>query len=325
MDNQSDIFSPSKINLVLKVGGKEPSGFHRVTTVVAKLDCGDNLSFSSFNDCKFESIEVNLDEALSRHLAEGANSFKSLLESESNLVLRAAGLFGDIDEFNSRLKFQLSKSLPAEAGLGGGSSNAAVVLKALSNKINLADSALLKKAGELGADIPHFLKPGLTIGTDYGNKVETINLSQNSLDFFRSLRVVLVKPNFGANTTAAYQSLGRGDCEAHQLPSPRDLLSGLGQFSGELFEVEPRKFASWVENDFDKSIESGTSEEGYFKQLLESCLVGFEQLALCSVLCGSGSTRAVIVKSEGVEDLIQYFKEKLPSSYWIAGPAQLLL
>ena len=100
-------------------------------------------------------------------------------------------MFGDIDEFNSRLKFQLSKSLPAEAGLGGGSSNAAVVLKALSNKINLADSALLKKAGELGADIPHFLKPGLTIGTDYGNKVETINLSQNSLDFFRSLRVVL--------------------------------------------------------------------------------------------------------------------------------------
>ncbi len=325
MVNQTNIFSPSKINLVLKVGGKEPSGFHQVTTVVAKLNYGDSLFVGSRRDSKLAGIEVNLDEELHRHLGEGAQVFKSLLESESNLVLKAAGLFSQGSDFNSSLNFQLYKRLPAEAGLGGGSSNAATVIRALTNENNWPESSLLEKAGDLGADIPHFLKPGLTVGTEYGNKVETIRLSQNSLDFFRSLRVILVKPDFGANTAAAYKSLNRGESTSHQMPSPEELLAGLGHFSGEFFDLEPEKLEHWVENDFDVNLESVISEAGRFKDLLGSCLMGFEQDVLCSVLCGSGSTRAVIAKFGRADNLFHHLQQKLPSAYWLAGPAEFLL
>jgi 4-diphosphocytidyl-2-C-methyl-D-erythritol kinase len=152
-----ELLSPAKINLFLAVTGRRPDGYHELVTLMACHDLCDRIRLCYEGD----AIRLSCD-------APGIPT------DEANLALRAARLFqttyhrqrGEVP-FNG-LSMRLEKCIPAGAGLGGGSSNAAAVLHALNSDVRqpFSPRALADLALQLGADVPFFLygRPALATG-----------------------------------------------------------------------------------------------------------------------------------------------------------------
>jgi len=133
------VLSPAKLNLFLHITGRRPDGYHELQTLFQLLDWGDRLTFSANT-----SGAVTLD------------SDDDRIPPEDNLVLRAARL---LQRGSLGAHIRLQKRIPAGAGLGGGSSNAASTLLALNHlwDLGLPRDRLLAMGAGLGADVPVFV------------------------------------------------------------------------------------------------------------------------------------------------------------------------
>jgi 4-diphosphocytidyl-2-C-methyl-D-erythritol kinase len=177
--------SPAKINLSLRILGKREDGFHEISTLMCKLALADTVTVKS---------------------TSGKNSVLTCTApevptDESNLALRALRLFERETGRPMPCTIHLEKKIPSGAGLGGGSSNAAVTLAALNELAGhpLPQETLLKLAAEIGSDIPFFLlKENAAIGTGRGENVSPVS-------FPWRLPIVLIKPPFPIPTPWAYQ------------------------------------------------------------------------------------------------------------------------
>jgi len=176
----------AKINLTLRVGPPRADGFHDVRTLLQSIGLSDTLTVSARRGPFALSCR-----------APGVPS------DESNLVWRAAkalwtaaGRDGDARDAHVRL----DKSIPHEAGLGGGSADAAAALSALNVVWELKQSRkeLHRIAAGLGADVPFFLMGGAALGTGKGDELYPV-------DDVARLGVVVVKPSFGISTADAYR------------------------------------------------------------------------------------------------------------------------
>lgn len=132
-------FAPAKVNLALHVTGQRPDGYHLLDSLVVFAGIGDRVSVSSDDTLSLEVIGADIAEVPS---------------DARNLVLKAARLFDE----DKGAKIVLEKNLPTASGIGGGSSDAAAALRALSTLWNLplpsTDNVL-----RLGADLPVCMKP----------------------------------------------------------------------------------------------------------------------------------------------------------------------
>jgi 4-diphosphocytidyl-2-C-methyl-D-erythritol kinase len=146
--------TPAKINLVLEVLGKRDDGYHEIRSVVQTVNLCDNLTFEIADDISLECTEPGL-------------------ETADNLVIRAAELLRKVSSCDGGVKIRLEKRIPWGAGLGGGSSDAAVTLVALSRlwglKFTAADLAEL--AAGLGSDVPFFIHGGAALIEGRGEKI----------------------------------------------------------------------------------------------------------------------------------------------------------
>jgi len=117
----------------------------------------------------------------------------------SNLAYRAAQFFLDTAGINFGVRIKIKKRIPAAAGLGGGSSNAASVLSGLNElfKTNLSTVKLQRIASQLGSDVPFFLSSGSALATGRGEKLKPLKLPLNYW-------LVLVNPGFAVSTEWAY-------------------------------------------------------------------------------------------------------------------------
>jgi len=133
------VLSPAKLNLFLHITGRRPDGYHELQTLFQLLDWGDRLSFSTNS-----SGTVTLD------------SDDDTIPLEENLVVRAARL---LQRDSLGVHIRLRKTIPAGAGLGGGSSNAASTLLALNHlwQLGLPRDRLRAMGASLGADVPVFV------------------------------------------------------------------------------------------------------------------------------------------------------------------------
>src|SRR5437016_5240820 len=104
------LISPAKINLNLRIVGKRPDGYHELSSVFQAIDLCDVLTFEKSEKDKFTC------------------NISTLPNDKKNLVLKALDLFRSKTGLNFCLKIHLDKHIPIEAGLGGGSSNAATTL-----------------------------------------------------------------------------------------------------------------------------------------------------------------------------------------------------
>lgn len=179
-----------KVNLCLEITGRRDDGYHDLATVFQNVSLHDAIKIETRDE---PDIEVLVPEG-------GAP------EGEANLCWQAAHLYREDRNWPRGALITLMKSVPSGAGLGGGSSDAAAVLTALSSldEAPSGRSALARIAGRLGADVPFFLTGGTALATGRGDLIE-------SLADLPACRIVLVRPDLQVSTAEAYGMLDERD------------------------------------------------------------------------------------------------------------------
>ncbi|MCB1119748.1 MAG: 4-(cytidine 5'-diphospho)-2-C-methyl-D-erythritol kinase, partial [Chlamydiia bacterium] len=180
--------APAKVNLFLRVLGKRGDGYHEIATVMQAIDLCDRLTFS-------------LAEADTLTCTDPAVPTNS-----SNLILRALHLFRQKSGKQLSLQIHLEKKIPMQAGLGGGSSDAAATLfacNALTGNTIPTDT-LQTWSQEIGSDIPFFYSSGTAYCTGRGEVVKP--LSPLSLP-----PIAIHKPPFGLSTPAIFSAYTASD------------------------------------------------------------------------------------------------------------------
>lgn len=196
MKNVTKIISPAKVNLVLAVGEKQENGFHEVQTIMHSLALHDTLSMRRFDDeGSGEGLQVMLK-------CESSFTIDPLLiKAEENIAYKAViELAKALDRTQDEtIEMVLNKVIPAEAGLGGGSSNAAAALVGAATLwgVGVEDERVQEVASRLGADVSFFLKGGCVRLSGKGDVFEA-QLKP------RSGFVLLVRPDDGVSTGKAY-------------------------------------------------------------------------------------------------------------------------
>lgn len=176
----------AKINLSLRVIGKRSDGYHEIRTVFQTIGLHDSLSFAATDT---PHIILSCDD---RRVPPGAE----------NVVCRAARALQQRVGSTQGAYIRLEKKIPTEAGLGGGSSDAAATLVALSYlwRTKATEDDLREVAVGVGADVPFFLKGGAALGRGIGTELAEL---ADGTDKF----LLVLKPNAGISTAAAYRAL----------------------------------------------------------------------------------------------------------------------
>ena len=174
----------AKLNLGLRVLYRRPDNYHELRTVFQTISLADDLTVS-FERSKTTSISI-----------EGTP------EIADNLVERAARFVLQTLEIHAGVRFVLTKNIPAGAGLGGGSSDAAAVLLALPALAGkqIAPDVLTQLAATLGSDVPFFLHGGTALGLGRGEELYPVPDRGNKF-------VLLVTPEVHSSTAEAYRDL----------------------------------------------------------------------------------------------------------------------
>lgn len=201
-------FAPAKVNLVLDVLGKRPDGYHNVAMLMVRLSLGDRVRVEMVPE---ERVAVTCP---GLRLAAG----------EQNIAARAAELFLAHTGLPGGAEIVIEKNIPAAAGLGGGSSDAAAVLLALNELAGtrLTRGELQSLGVRLGADVPFFLC-GETAAwaTGIGEVLE-------AWPGLPDCWLTLVNPRFAVSTAWVYQNLGlTGEGRVSKIPRFPEGVAGL--------------------------------------------------------------------------------------------------
>lgn len=177
--------SPAKLNLFFRVLRKREDGYHDIASLYQAISLCDAITIEkdTIDRLQCNHPQVPLD--------------------ETNLILRAANLFRKKTGIKQHFSFELDKKIPLEAGLGGGSSNAATALWAMSQITGLqVDFQTLAKWGaELGSDVPFFFSGGTCYSEGRGEKISPLK------PFCSSKKVWIAKPKEGLSTPLVYKHL----------------------------------------------------------------------------------------------------------------------
>ncbi|MDZ4687357.1 MAG: 4-(cytidine 5'-diphospho)-2-C-methyl-D-erythritol kinase [Planctomycetaceae bacterium] len=203
--------APAKVNLFLRVVRRRSDGYHDIETVMSRIALADTLHFRPTTD---GTIRLNVRLAYPRGLRASP-----VPATDDNLVVKAARLLQPLAKPPDGAEITLIKRVPAAAGLGGGSSDAATTLAALNQlwQMGLAREELIALAAQLGSDVPFFLADsGTALCTGRGEHLEPF---AGRL----SLPLVIARPQSGLATAAVY-----GGCRPEpDGPDVGPLMAGL--------------------------------------------------------------------------------------------------
>lgn len=182
------ILAPAKINLFLQVTGKRPDGYHELFSLMCGVSLYDRIQLN------FEAEDIRI-----------TCSHAQVPEDETNLAWRAAHLFFNKLNIDTGVEIILKKNIPVAAGLGGGSSDAAAVLRGLNHYYGkpFSNQTLRTLGLSIGADVPFFIfqKPAIAEGVG-----EILKQFQN----IKPLPVLLVHPDLSISTASVYDNLNLG-------------------------------------------------------------------------------------------------------------------
>ncbi len=181
------LLSPAKVNLHLKVLKKRQDGYHEIRTVLQQIDL-------------FDEIEILPGGPGIRLVAEGEETPGGM----ENLVCRAAQVLLQEAGRTGGFQIRLVKRIPVAAGLGGGSGNAAAVLRGLNEelKTGLEARQLMDLGARIGADVPFFLFGKAALARGIGEQLTAVRLPEG-------LWFLLLVPPFRISTAWAYQAFDR--------------------------------------------------------------------------------------------------------------------
>ena len=224
---ESNITVPAyaKINLSLRILGQRADGFHDLDTIFQTVSLHDTIKIAPR-----DNSEIAL-----------SSNDQRLPTDATNLVVRAAESLRGRFATNKGAHIRLDKRIPVQAGLGGGSTDAAVTLLALAHlwKLPATRQDLITVGSQLGADVPFFLFGGTARGTGIGDEIAPL---PDAAEKF----LLIVKPNAGTKTSEAYQALGERSLTTR---NSKTILSS----SPPTEHFDNKSFAS-LENDFEEVI-----------------------------------------------------------------------
>ena len=219
-----DVRARAKINLYLRVLDRRPDGYHTIETVYQSVDLADRL----FVEAADRGISL---ECRGAEVPAGAD----------NLVVRAAETMRrEFPERISGLRIVLEKHIPIGGGLGGGSADAAAILRACNEifRLNLCSGELHRLGAEIGMDVPFLVEGGRAIGRERGEVIEPIKMTD-------IVCAVIAVPPVAISTRWAYEQL--------DALGPSD-LPPVEEFVAHLAENPLVRWAGLCRNDFEKVV-----------------------------------------------------------------------
>ena len=244
------VLAPAKINVYLNVGARRSDGYHDLETVMQTVSLFDRLEVTKC--LPSEKNEIRL---FCRNM--------KIPSDENNLVYRAAVAFFEeakIEKYN--VEFLLEKRIPCEAGLGGGSSDAAATVLALDRLYHTAMSleTMCKIGVRLGADVPFCMKKGTVYATGVGEIMESAPPMPDCAF------VIAMPKGKGISTGAAYQALDA-------LPPDENAVS-FTDFKKAVSACDLKMIANLLYNKFEAVTPEKTGSAKLRKMLLETGAMG---------------------------------------------------
>lgn len=253
-------FPNAKINLGLNITEKRPDGYHNLETVFYPIPLEDALEITELQGAPGEKFRL--------HQA----GLEIAGEADSNLVVKAYKLLDE--QFHlPPTDIHLFKHIPSGAGLGGGSADAAFMLKLLNEQFGLAltDDALEEYAARLGADCAFFIKNRPVYAEGIGNLFSPIALS------LKGYRLWLVKPDIFVSTRDAFARI-----------KPRRPQASLR----EIVKLPVEEWKACMVNDFEESVFPQFPAIGEIKEEM------YRQGAVYASMSGSGSSVYGLFKAD---------------------------
>lgn len=274
----SSVKAHAKLNIALRVLAREESGFHSIETLLLRLELADRLEIEETGD---ERVDVEV-------LGD-----PEVPADSSNLCVRAAEAIRRTVGRRSGVRIRLEKRIPAGAGLGGGSSDAAAVLRYLNERwgLPLDEGELVRLGGELGSDIPFFLCGSpMALAWERGRRLLPLTAPP-------SRPVLVLVPDYPIGAGDAYRWLAEArDAGSMSAPGPAVLPPSAA-------------FSEWT---CLKSIARNDLERAVFDRhpdLARLCDALREEGAEIAALCGSGSCVAGVFRDvSGLESAAGRFE-----------------
>lgn len=289
MTSPNTYFCPCKVNYTLAITGTRPDGFHNLVSLVGPTHLGDDLFIE---EAGADLVECNL---------------SGVPCDESNLVIKAAALFRRTTGLDRHFKFNLFKRVPHGAGLGGGSSDGAIALKAINeicgSPLSLEDMSML--SAQIGSDCPLFLSGRPVVMRGRGET--TSFLPKAAEEIIMSLKLLIFKPAFAINTGWAYKRMRE-----------------LGNVYIPEAEAEA-ELGAWLKNPSLESLPLANNMQlaAFEKYPSLEAALNFVRLeyGIPSVMSGSGSACFAIINNldaGGVDSLKQALLEKFGDTCFIS-------
>ncbi len=275
----------AKINWTLEILGRRADGYHELRTILQTVDVCDQMQFALTESeivLTCDHPEVPCD--------------------KTNLIYRAALLLKELTGCDKGARIDLQKNIPLGAGLGGGSSNAAITLLALASlwELDVAPRDLFRLGAQLGADVPFFFFGGTGIGIGRGDEVYP-------MADMAAEHILLVNPRVNVPTREIYGNL------SSELTSPL----GVNKMPFSLEAAYARiRGAQWnLRNDLERPALAQYPLIGQVKQQLEACK------ATAVLMSGSGATVFAVFESEAARAQAM---DELSATDWWCAPTRTL-
>ena len=223
--------SPCKINLFLDIKSKREDGYHFIESLFHTIDLFDIIKIEESKEFKIST----------------SGKYKLNDNEEDNIVAKIFYHFKNQMELKKNYKINIEKNIPTGAGLGGGSSNAATMIKFFLEELNIKpDNELIESFSKFGADIPFFIKGGLSWVSGIGEKIYSFN-------FTLPYKIILIYPNINVSTKLAYSKFTENDFNKSDIFYIKNLLEKNGRinfndlyshiyniFEKNVFNIEPK-------------------------------------------------------------------------------------
>lgn len=239
--------SPCKINLFLDIKSKREDGYHLIESLFHTIDLFDIIKIEESKEFKIST----------------SGKYKLNDNEEDNIVAKIFYHFKNQMELKKNYKINIEKNIPTGAGLGGGSSNAATMIKFFLEELNIKpDNELIESFSKFGADIPFFIKGGLSWVSGIGEKIYSFN-------FTLPYKIILIYPNINVSTKLAYSKFTENDFNKSDIFYIKNLLKKNGKinfndlyshtyniFEKNVFNIEPKikEYKEKAENEIKRKI-----------------------------------------------------------------------
>jgi 4-diphosphocytidyl-2-C-methyl-D-erythritol kinase len=277
--------TPAKVNLHLEIRGLQPDGYHEILSIVQSVPLFDRIRIRSLKEKG--ALELRCDPPI----GDGGNIARS-----------AAEAFRDACGLEAGLEIRIEKRIPLGAGLGGGSSDAAAVLRGLNRLFSLPLSLdrLSGLAAGLGSDVPFFLRGSAALMSGRGERIEVLEPRTD-------LYLVLVYPGFPVSTAEAYRWFDQDRDRPGSAISPGQLR----------LRFEGRSPDSWgFFNSFQSTIERRYPVIGKIRGELERAGAGL------ATLSGRGSSVVGVFSEYSAARSAHHRVRTSGAASWLLVPLQ---